>query len=107
MKYSLQRLEPPTQCSQTPTQCNGQAHHTYPTHHPSFIRIQLGPDLLNMLALLLRRLAILARPLEPQPAQTHVDFVLGVGAVPGYFPQEAARVAFVEGGDDFGAAWGC
>jgi hypothetical protein len=70
----------------------------------STILINLGPDLLDMLALLFGRLAVQPRALEPQPAQTHVDFVFGVGAVAGDFPDEAARVALIERGDDVGAA---
>lgn len=69
------------------------------------VRIQLGPDFLNVLPLLLRRLAVLPCPLQSQTPQTHVHSVLCVGAVPGYFPQEAAGVAFFERGDDVGAAW--
>lgn len=71
-----------------------------------FVRIQLRPHLVDMRPLLLSRLAILPCLLQSQTAQTHVDFVLGVGAVAGYFPEEATGVAFVERCDDFGAAWG-
>lgn len=48
-----------------------------------------------MLPLLARRLAIQARALQSLRAQTHVDFVLCVGAVAEHFPHEAAGVAFV------------
>lgn len=68
-----------------------------------FILIQFPPNLLNPFPLLFRRLAILARALKPDAAQTHVDFVLGVGAIARYFPEEAVGVAFFEGGDDVGA----
>jgi hypothetical protein len=72
----------------------------------SFVIIQLLPHLLYPLALLLRLLAILPCALESQAAQAHVDFVFGVGAVSGDLPEEAFRVAFVKGGDDFCAAYG-
>ena len=70
----------------------------------SFILIQLLPYLFYPLALLLGRLAVLARALQPDAAQAHVDFMFGVGAVACDFPQEAVSVAFFEGGDDVGAA---
>jgi len=60
----------------------------------SFVLVQLLPHLLYLLPLLLGRLAILLRPLESQAAQAHVDFVFRVGAIPGYFPDEAAVMAF-------------
>ena len=68
-----------------------------------FILIQLLPHLLYPFALLLCRLAVLARALKPDAAQAHVDLVFGVGAVTGNFPKEAVGVAFFEGGDDVGA----
>jgi hypothetical protein len=71
-----------------------------------FVIIQLLPHLLYPLALLLRLLTILPCALESQAAQAHVYFVLGVGAVSGDLPEEAFRVAFVEGGDDFCTAYG-
>lgn len=58
-----------------------------------------------MLSLLCRLLAVLSCALEAQTAQAHVHPVLCVGAVPCYFPEEAAGVAFFECGDDFGAAY--
>lgn len=67
--------------------------------------VQLRPDLLDMISLLPRLLAVLPCPLESQPAQAHVYFVFRIRAIPGHFPEEAAGVAFVEGGDYFGAAW--
>jgi hypothetical protein len=50
------------------------------------VRIQLGPDFLDVLPLLQRLLAVLPCALEAQPAQAHVHPVLCVGAVPRYFP---------------------
>lgn len=58
-----------------------------------------------MRALLLCILAVPRRPLEPLGAQAHVDFVFCLCAVSRDFPEEAAGVAFVEGGDDVGAVW--
>jgi hypothetical protein len=71
----------------------------------SFVVIQFLPHLLDALTLLLRFLTVLPCTLEAQAAQAHVDFVLCICAIPGDFPEEAAGVAFVEGGDDFGAGW--
>jgi hypothetical protein len=69
----------------------------------SFIRIQLRPHLLDLIALLFRLLPILRRALEALRPQAHVHFIFRVGAVAGDFPEEATGVAFVEGGDDVGA----
>lgn len=72
----------------------------------SFILIQFLPHLLDLLPLLLGRLAIQPRPLKPLRPQAHVDFVFRFRTVASYFPEEAAGVAFVEGGDDVGAIYG-
>jgi hypothetical protein len=74
-----------------------------PTPLDSFVLIQLLPHLFDVLALLLGLLSILPCPLEALGAQTHVYFVLCVGAVAGDFPDEAAGVALVEGSDDVSA----
>lgn len=58
-----------------------------------------------MLALLLGRLAVQSRPLQPLRAQTHRYFEFCVCAVSEALPEEAFGVAFVEGGDYVGAAW--
>jgi hypothetical protein len=79
--------------------------HIHTRRIPSFVLIQLLPHLLDALALFLGLLAVLPGALEAQAAQAHVDLVLCVRAVAGNFPEEAAGVAFVEGGDDVGAAW--
>jgi hypothetical protein len=58
-------------------------------------------------ALLLGLFSVLPCALDALGAQAHVYFVLCVGAVAGDFPEEAAGVALVEGGDDIGAVCGC
>ena len=66
------------------------------TFPDSFVRVQLGPNFLNLFSLLLRGLAILPSPLESQAAQTHVDFIFCICAIARDLPQETARVAFIE-----------
>jgi hypothetical protein len=56
-----------------------------------------------MFPLLFRFLPVQPRPLQPLCAQTHVDPILCIRAVPEDFVYEAARVALVEGGDYVGA----
>ncbi len=70
-----------------------------PTASPSsliylFIRIQLRPNLLNLLPLLLGCLAILPRPLKPLCSQTHGNVVFRLGTISSDFPEESACVAF-------------
>lgn len=56
-----------------------------------------------MLPLLLGRLSVQPRALEPLRAQTHVDLVLCIGASAEDLVHEATGMAFVEGGDHVGA----
>ncbi len=58
-----------------------------------------------MLALLFRHLAVVRGAVEACGAEALVDLGFGVAAHAHGFPEEAAGVAFFEGGHEFFATW--
>jgi hypothetical protein len=76
-----------------------------PMYLPVFsaILINLGPDLLDMVPLLLRYLPIHCRSVEPLCPQAEVDFVFCVRAVSEHFPHESTSVTLFQDCDHIAA----
>jgi hypothetical protein len=70
---------------------------------PSTILINLSPDLLDMLPLLLRYLPIHGRSVKPLCPQAEIDFMFRIRAVSEHFPHESASVTFFEHCDHIAA----